>query len=149
MKLTFDVVVIGAGVVGSAIARLLSRYACSVAVVEKECDVGMAASARNSGVIHAGINYEPGTLRARFCMEGRQLLTQLCEELNVPYSICGKQVVAMVPQAELYQYSTKLRSMTQGRGQFSFEFDHYEEVPRDVLDKLVAQLRKEQQEATA
>lgn len=59
----------------------------------------------------------------------------------------GKQVVAMVPQAELYQYSTKLRSMTQGRGQFKFQFDHYEEVPREIQDKLVEQLRKEQQEA--
>ena len=94
MKPTFDVVVIGAGVIGSAIARHLSRFTCSVAVVEKESDVGMSASARNSGVIHAGINYEPGTLRARFCMEGRRLLIGLCEELNVPYSICGKLIVA-------------------------------------------------------
>jgi elongation factor G len=61
----------------------------------------------------------------------------------------GKQVVAMVPQAELYQYSTKLRSMTQGRGRFAFEFDHYEEVPREVQGKLVEQLRKEQEEANA
>jgi elongation factor G len=61
----------------------------------------------------------------------------------------GKQVVAMVPQAELYQYSTKLRSMTQGRGRFSYEFDHYEEVPREIQDKLVEQLRKEQEEANA
>ena len=104
MKPAFDVVVIGAGVVGSAIARHLSRFACSIAVVEKESDVGMAASARNSGVIHAGINYKPGTLRARFCMEGRRFLTQLCEELNVPYLICGKLVVAMceeeIPELE-------------------------------------------------
>jgi len=90
----FDVVVIGAGVIGSAIARALARYTCSVAVIEKESDVGMAASARNSGVIHAGINCLPGTLRARFCMEGRELLQKWCEELNVPYSICGKLVVA-------------------------------------------------------
>ena len=84
----FDVIVIGAGVVGSAIARYLSRYACSVAVVEKESDVGMAASCRNSGVIHAGINYPPGSLRARFCMEGRLLLLKLCETLGVPHSVC-------------------------------------------------------------
>ncbi len=61
----------------------------------------------------------------------------------------GQQVVAMIPQAELYQYSTKLRSITQGRGRFSFHFDHYEEVPRDVQEKLVEQLRKEQEEASA
>ena len=90
----FDVIIIGAGVVGSAIARYLSRYACSVAVVEKESDVGMAASCRNSGVIHAGINYPPGSLRARFCMEGRLLLLKWCEALGVPHSVCGKLVVA-------------------------------------------------------
>lgn len=90
----FDVVVIGAGVVGAALARYLSRYDCSVAVVEKEFDVGMGASSRNSGVVHAGINSKPGTLRARFCMEGRKLLLEWSEELNVPYDICGKLVVA-------------------------------------------------------
>ncbi|MDM7914495.1 MAG: elongation factor G, partial [Candidatus Eisenbacteria bacterium] len=60
-----------------------------------------------------------------------------------------QKVSALVPQAEIYQYSTKLRSMTQGRGRFTFAFDHYEEVPREVQDKLVEQLRKEQQEAGA
>lgn len=61
----------------------------------------------------------------------------------------GKKVTALVPAGELYQYSTKLRSMTQGRGRFTFQFDHYEEVPREVQDKLVEQLRKEQQDASA
>ena len=90
----FDVVVVGAGVVGAAIARTLSHLVGSFAVIEKEHDVGMAASARNSGVIHSGINCRPGTLRARFCMEGRALLQDWCEELNVPYAIRGKLVVA-------------------------------------------------------
>jgi elongation factor G len=61
----------------------------------------------------------------------------------------GKKVTALVPAGELYQYSTKLRSMTQGRGRFTFHFDHYEEVPREVQDKLVEQLRKESQDASA
>ena len=83
----FDVVVIGAGVVGSAIARYLSRCACSVAVVEKESDVGMAASCRNSGVIHAGINYPPCSLRARFRAQVRgsasgQAILKAREELR-------------------------------------------------------------------
>ena len=90
----FDAVVIGAGVVGSSIARVLSHLECSVAVVEKAYDVGMGASARNSGVIHAGLNYKPGTKRARFCMEGRELLQDWCAELNVPVTICGKLIVA-------------------------------------------------------
>jgi elongation factor G len=61
----------------------------------------------------------------------------------------GRRVSALIPQAELYQYSTKLRSMTQGRGRFTYHFDHYEEVPREVQEKLVEQLRKERQEAEA
>jgi len=93
----FDAAVIGAGVVGAAIARTLGRFAGSFAVIESAHDVGTAASARNSGVIHAGINCLPGTLRARFCMEGRALLQRWCDELNVPYSICGKLVVARSP----------------------------------------------------
>ena len=89
-----DVVIIGAGVVGSALAHDLSRFRCSVAVIEKEADVGTAASSRNSGVIHAGINYAPGTLRARLCMRGRELLMARCDEMNVPYKVCGKLIVA-------------------------------------------------------
>lgn len=60
-----------------------------------------------------------------------------------------QRVSALAPAAEIYMYSTKLRSMTQGRGRFTFAFDHYEEVPREVQEKLVEQLRKEQQEAEA
>lgn len=89
-----DIVIVGAGVIGTALAWALSRRRCSVAVIEKESDVGMAASSRNSGVIHAGINYAPDTLRGRFCMEGRDLLMRWCDELNVPYQVCGKLVVA-------------------------------------------------------
>jgi elongation factor G len=60
-----------------------------------------------------------------------------------------QRVSALVPAAEIYMYSTKLRSMTQGRGRFTFSFDHYEEVPREVQEKLVDQLRKEQHESGA
>jgi len=89
-----DVVIVGAGVVGTALAWHLSHWQLSVAVVEKGSDVGMAASSRNSGVIHAGINYAPDSLRARLCMAGRDLLMNWCDELNVPYVVCGKLVVA-------------------------------------------------------
>lgn len=61
----------------------------------------------------------------------------------------GQKVTALVPAAELYQYSTKLRSITQGRARYTFQFDHYEEVPRELQDRLVEQLRKEQQEGNA
>jgi len=61
----YDVIIIGAGVVGNAIARELSKYSIKIAVIEKELDVSMGTSSRNSGVIHSGIHYKPGTLRAR------------------------------------------------------------------------------------
>lgn len=96
----FDVVIIGAGIIGAAIARWLSQYTLQVAVVEKEWEVGLGASCRNSGVIHAGIYYEPGSLRAKLCIEGRQLLQQWCDDLGVQYRFPGQLIVAQ-KQAEL------------------------------------------------
>jgi len=97
-RTTVDVAIVGAGVVGSALAYALSQLRCSTVVIEKAFDVGTAASARNSGVIHAGLNYAPGSLRARFCMRGRELLMAWCDELNVPYNVCGKLIVASCPE---------------------------------------------------
>jgi len=90
----FDAVIIGGGVVGCAIARELSRCKISVAVLEKEDDVGWGISCRNSGVIHAGFNYKPGTLRAQLCVEGNRSFAKLCQEIDVPYKKIGKVVVA-------------------------------------------------------
>jgi len=90
----YDVVIIGGGVVGCAIARELSRYKTSIAVLEKEDDVGWGISCRNSGVVHAGFNYKSGTLRAQLCVEGNKSFAKLCHELDVPYKKIGKVVVA-------------------------------------------------------
>ena len=90
----YDVVIIGGGVVGCAIARELSRYKISVAVLEKEDDVGWGISCRNSGVVHAGFNNKPGTLMAKFCVEGNRSFAEFCRQLDVPYKKIGKLVVA-------------------------------------------------------
>src|SRR5665648_163270 len=90
----YDVVIIGGGVVGCAIARELSKYKTSIAVLEKEDDVGWGISCRNSGVVHAGFNYKSGTLMARLCVEGNKSFAKLCHELDVPYKKIGKVVVA-------------------------------------------------------
>ena len=90
----FDVIIIGAGVVGCSIARELSRFKVRVAVLEKESDVGWGSSCRNSGVIHAGFNNQPGTLMAKYCLEGNQLFHSFAEELDVPFQKTGKLVVA-------------------------------------------------------
>jgi glycerol-3-phosphate dehydrogenase len=89
-----DVIIIGAGVVGNAIARELSRYEVNVAVLEKELDVATGASSRNSGVLHSGIHYKPGTLRARLCVQGNEMMTDLCGDLKVRIEYIGKLTVA-------------------------------------------------------
>ena len=90
----FDVLIIGAGVVGNSIARELSRYRLTIGVLEKEQDVGMGTSSRNSGVIHSGIHYKPGTLRARLDVQGNSLMQDLCRELKVKIDYIGKLTVA-------------------------------------------------------
>jgi glycerol-3-phosphate dehydrogenase len=90
----FDILIIGAGVVGNSIARELSRYRLNVGVLEKEQDVGMGTSSRNSGVVHSGIHYKPGTLRARLDVQGNSLMKDLCNELKVKIDYIGKLTVA-------------------------------------------------------
>lgn len=90
----FDIIIIGAGVVGCSIARELSRFKVKVAVLEKGNDVGWGASCRGSGVIHAGFNNQPGTLMARYCVKGNQSFHKLAAELDIPYKKIGKLVVA-------------------------------------------------------
>ena len=94
MKKKYDVIIIGAGVVGNAIARELSRYDINVAVLEKELDVAMGASSRNSGVLHSGIHYKPGTLRARLSVQGNAMMEDLCNDLKVRIEYIGKLTVA-------------------------------------------------------
>ena len=91
---TFDVIIIGGGVIGCAIARELSKYHLSVAVLEKEPDVGWGTSCRNSGVVHAGFNNAIGSLMARLCVTGNQMFETFCRPLDVPYEKQGKLVVA-------------------------------------------------------
>ncbi len=99
-----DAAVIGGGVVGLACALALAEHGASVCVVEKESRLGRGMSTHNSGVIHAGIYYPTGSLKARLCIEGRELLYQFCEQHSVPHRRCGKLVVASrgahVPELE-------------------------------------------------
>ena len=90
----FDTVVIGAGVVGLAIAREAALAGGSVLVLESTDRFGAGNSSRNSEVIHSGIYYPPGSLKARFCARGRSLLYGYCEERSIPFRRCGKLIVA-------------------------------------------------------
>src|SRR5205085_11136665 len=89
-----DAVVIGAGIVGLAVARELAMAGREVVILEAEDAIGTHTSSRNSEVIHAGIYYPKGSLKARACVEGKQLLYSYCAEHGVPHRRCGKLIVA-------------------------------------------------------
>jgi glycerol-3-phosphate dehydrogenase len=89
-----NVVIIGGGVVGCAIARELSANIEDVFLLEQLPKLGMATSSRNSGVIHSGLYYPPGSLKARLCVEGNRLSREFCLAHSVPYENCGKIIVA-------------------------------------------------------
>ncbi|MEY4753607.1 MAG: hypothetical protein RJA44_1282 [Pseudomonadota bacterium] len=92
-----DVVVIGAGVVGLASARALALSGREVLVLEREAGIGMATSSRNSEVIHAGLYYPSGSLKAQLCRRGRELLYAYCATRGVPHRRLGKLLVATEP----------------------------------------------------
>src|SRR3954469_13993782 len=93
---TADVAVVGAGILGLAVAReLLARDAGrSIVVLEREDEIAFHQTGHNSGVVHAGIYYPPGSLKARLCVEGARDLYAFCERHAVPFERCGKVIVA-------------------------------------------------------
>ena len=93
-----EILVIGAGITGTAVARALSRYQASVCVVEKGCDIAEGATKANSGIVHAGYDAKPGTLKAEYNVRGAAVYPSLCESLGVPYSMCGALVIAFSPE---------------------------------------------------
>ena len=93
MGTQYDIVVIGGGVVGSAVARELSRYQLKICVLEKELDVCNGVSGRNTGLLHSGILHEKNLLRTECCMEGNAEFEQVASELDVPFKRSGKLIV--------------------------------------------------------
>jgi L-2-hydroxyglutarate oxidase LhgO len=106
-----DAVVVGAGVVGLAVARALARSGLDTIVLEAQSGIGHGVSSRNSEVIHAGLYYTPGSHKARLCVRGKQLLYELCASHGVSHRNCGKLTVAQ-SEAEV----AALRNL-QGRAQ--------------------------------
>lgn len=94
----YDVVIIGGGVVGSAIARELSRYWLSVAVLERESDVCTQTSGRNTGMLHAGFLYRTGSLKAVCAVEGNREFDAVARELDIPFRRTGKLIVGFTPE---------------------------------------------------
>ena len=93
MEYSSDILIIGGGVVGCAVARELSRYKAAITLVERAGDVAEGASKANSGIVHAGYDAVPGTLKAKYNVMGAAMLPKLCTEMGVPYQQCGALVI--------------------------------------------------------
>ncbi|GAB4395977.1 MAG: L-2-hydroxyglutarate oxidase [Microscillaceae bacterium] len=95
-KPDFDILIIGGGIVGLATAFVLKNQKPSlrVAVLEKEKDIARHQTGHNSGVIHSGIYYKPGSLKAQNCLRGYQQLVDFCQKEEIPFELCGKIIVA-------------------------------------------------------
>ena len=98
MNNDYDVLIIGGGVVGASIARELSHYKVSVALLEKEIEVSFGTSKSNSGIVHAGFHSKPGTLHAKLCVEGNRAFDRLSEELEFPFERRGSLMVAFTEE---------------------------------------------------
>ena len=109
-----QVLVIGAGVIGCAIARELAKFNIETVLLEKENDVGSGVSKGNSGVLHTGLYYPKGSLKAKLCVEGRLMFPELAKQLDVPYNLCGKYVIARTEE-ELNDLEA-LKAVGEGNG---------------------------------
>lgn len=115
----FDYIVIGGGIVGSATAYKLSLKfpGSSIALIEKEAELAAHQTGRNSGVIHSGIYYKPGSLKALNCLEGRRQLVEFAQAHGIEHEICGKLILATQPEEiELLEaiYDRGLQNKTPG-----------------------------------
>lgn len=109
-----DLLVIGAGVIGLAVAREAARRGIETMILEAGDTIGGETSSRNSEVIHAGIYYTPGSLKARHCVAGRNRLYQYVQERNVPFRRCGKLIVANSEVEDRTLHDLQARSIENG-----------------------------------
>ena len=129
-----EAVVVGAGVVGLAIARALALRGVQVLLLEEEGVIGSGTSSRNSEVIHAGLYYEPDSLKAQFCVRGRDMLYGYCDERRIPHRRCGKLVVATDQSEEAYLGHLVQRALRNG-------VEDVELVSPERLSSLEPQIR--------
>lgn len=128
MNNTYDVVIIGGGVVGSSIARELSKYKLRTCVLEKELDVCLETSGRNSGVLHAGFNNKVGSLMAKFCVEGNQNFDEVAKELDIPFKRTGKLVVGFTEEDK--EKLIKMKEQGEANGVVGLEIINNEKIKK-------------------
>ncbi|MCK4798344.1 MAG: NAD(P)/FAD-dependent oxidoreductase, partial [Spirochaetes bacterium] len=95
VKNKFDIIIIGAGIIGSMIARFLSKYELNILLIEKENDIGTGTSSANSGIIHSGHDPLPDTLKAEMNTKGNRIWENIAKELDIPFKLTGSYVVAI------------------------------------------------------
>lgn len=113
---SFDITVVGAGIVGLASARhLLERYPeFRVLVIDKESSIASHQTGHNSGVIHSGVYYRPGSLKARYCVQGAAEMIRFCRQHGIPHEICGKVIVATSEEQRPALEELRLRAEANG-----------------------------------
>ncbi len=114
MKNYHDVLIVGAGVIGTLIARELSKYSLDVVIIDKNNDAGDTTSSANSAIIHSGYDPEPGSLKAKFNVLGNAKYPKLVEELDVPFIQCGSLTIALEEEQLAILESLKERSRING-----------------------------------
>lgn len=138
----YDIVIIGAGVAGSASARELSRYKAKICVLEKEEDVCCGTSKANSAIVHAGYDAEPGTLKAKLNVEGNKMMPKLSKELDFPFKQCGSFVVCLneeqLPELEAL-YNRGITNGVEGL-ELITDKNRIKEMEPNIADETVAVL---------
>ncbi|MDD6994726.1 MAG: NAD(P)/FAD-dependent oxidoreductase [Candidatus Borkfalkiaceae bacterium] len=137
----FDVIVIGGGVIGGLVLRELTKYDLRAALLEKENDVCMGASKANSGIVHAGFDAAPDTLKAKFNVLGNKMMPQVCRELGVKYKNNGSLVVAFSEEDVKTINALKVRGEKNGvEGLEIVDKTRLREMEKNVSDEAVAAL---------
>ena len=133
----FDIVIIGAGVIGSMIARTLSQYKLNILVLEKENDVGNGASSANSAIVHSGYDPEPGTLKAKLNVLGNELFDQVAKELDVEFERIGSITLANTLEEVEILESLKERAAINGVKVEILDHDELKKIEPTITEKVI------------
>ena len=137
----YDVVVIGAGIIGTSIARELSKYRLNVAVLDRENDVSNGTTKANSAIVHAGYDCKPGTLMAKYNSLGNQMFDELCEDLDVPFERVGSLVLAFSEEEKEHLKELYSRGIKNNIPDMKIlEFDEIKKIEPHVSKEVVAAL---------